>query len=88
MDSEKELFEIYEPVFIRIKSSKHMITELFRISSEKTISVDVHERVWGQLSIWTVLLESLVPLNDGVHAVVGVGSQVLQVLLGQFFTFL
>ena len=88
VDCEKELFEIYEPIFILIKSSKHMITELFRISSEKTISVDVHERVWCQLSIRAVLLEPLVPLNDGVHTVVGVGSQVLQVLLGQFFTFL
>ena len=88
MDGKKELFEIYEPVFICIKSSKHMITKLFRISGEKTISIDVHERVWGQLSIRAVLLEPLVPLNDGVHAVVGVCSQVLQVLLGQFFTFL
>ena len=87
MNCKKKLLEIYEPIAVFVKCSKHMVTELFGISGEEAVPVDVHERVRGELSVGTVLLEPLVPLYDGVLAVVSVRSQVLQILLGQFLVF-
>ena len=85
MNCKKKLFEIYEPVLVSVECSEHMITELLGVSCSETIAIDLHKRVLSELPIWTVLPEAPVPGCDGVHAVVGVRSQELQVLFGQSF---
>ena len=83
MYGKEKLLEVNEAVVIRVKSPKHMITELLSIPSEEAGAIDLHERVWRQLAVRTIFCEPLVPLNDGVNAVVGVCLQELQVLLWQ-----
>ena len=53
-----------------------MLTKLFGISRHEAGTVDLHEGVRYQLPIWTVFLEPLVSVLDGVLTVVGVSLPV------------
>ena len=49
-----------------------MITKLCSIPQGEALAVDLHESLWVEPSIWTVLLEPFVPLGYCVRCVVGV----------------
>ena len=63
-----------------------MGTELISLACREALAVDLHEELGGQLPIWTILLEPLVPLSDGGLIVPGVHHQELQVLCWQLFS--
>ena len=47
-----------------VKSSENMITEVLGTSTRETFAVYFHKGILGEFSIWTVLLETFVPLTD------------------------
>ena len=57
---------------VTVKCSEDMITEFGHTAARETLAVYFHEVVLGEVAIWAVLLEALVPLLDGVLRILGV----------------
>ena len=60
-----------------------MVTEVSGIATWKTLAVDLHEGLGGELPVRAVGYEALVPLLDGVLVVSGVRLEELEVLLAE-----
>ena len=73
--SEEELGEVNGSIFITIKGTEHVITEVIGVPRWEALAVYVHERGRGQLAVGAVSLETPVPLIDGVLVIVGVGLE-------------
>ena len=74
MYGKEKLLKVNEAIAVLVKSSKHMVAEILGVPCEEAVSIDVHESIWCQPSIRTILFEPSVPCCDGVHTVVGVRS--------------
>ena len=83
VDGEQELFEIYEPIFVRVKGAEDVVAELLCVAAREEQLVHVNELGRGQPAIGAVLLEALIPLLDCVLVVARVRLQELKVLLAQ-----
>ena len=60
-----------------------MVAELTGVSRWETLAVDLHEADRVQVAVRAVLLESLVPLVDGVLVVMSVCLEEIHLLLGE-----
>ena len=69
----------YLPILITVECPEDMITELGHTAAREALAVYFHEGLFGQVPIWTVCLEPLVPLLDRVLGVVGVVGQEVDV---------
>jgi hypothetical protein len=83
IDGQQELLEVDVAVFVRVEGSEHVVAKLLGVSAGEEHLVHVNKLDGGQTTVGTVLLESLVPLLDGVLVVSGVSLQELQIFLGQ-----
>jgi len=83
VDGEQELFEIYEPIFVRVEGAEDVVAELLRVATREEQLVHVNELGRGEPAIGAVLLEPLVPLLDCVLVVARVRLEELKVLLTQ-----
>ena len=80
---QQELFEVDEAVLVGVEGSEDVVTELLGVPGGEEHLVHVDELDGGQPSVGAVLLEPLVPLLDRVLVVTGMGSEKVQVFLGQ-----
>ena len=83
VDGEQELFEIYEPIFVRVEGAEDVVAELFCVATREAQLVHVNELGRGQPAIGAVLLETLVPLLDSLLVVTRVRLKELKVFLTQ-----
>jgi len=83
IDGQQELLEVDVAVFVGVEGSEHVVAKLLGVTAGEEHLVHVNKLDRGQTTIGTVLLESLVPLLDGVLVVSGVSLQELKIFLGQ-----
>jgi len=80
----EKLAKIDAAITVGIKSSKHMLGKLRRVSVREKVSVDFLKLLDGQLAIGTVLEEALVPLLDLGVCELGVRLEVVEDLGFEF----
>ena len=83
VDGEEELLEVDEAVLVGVEGPEHVITEFVGVPRREALAIDLHEGRGGQLAVWAVRLEALVPLLDRVLVVAGRRLEELEVVLRQ-----
>lgn len=72
---------------VRVKRSKHMITEFLGVAGRKECSIDVDELLARQPARWTVHLEPLIPFPDRLFVVFCVRFKKVNIFIAQFANF-